>query len=34
MSAEQLAREGGTGMWRMLYDSLVVQLERQEKEPG
>ncbi|OPZ39500.1 MAG: hypothetical protein BWY99_01385 [Synergistetes bacterium ADurb.BinA166] len=33
MSAEQLAREGGTGMWRMLYDSLVVQLERQEKEP-
>ena len=27
MSAEQLAKDGGTGMWRVLYDQLVVSLD-------
>ena len=30
MSAEQLAKEGGAGMWRMLYDQLVVHLDSSE----
>ncbi len=28
MSAEQLAKEGGAGMWRMLYDQLATHLDR------
>jgi Rod binding domain-containing protein len=31
MSAEQLAKEGGAGMWRMLYDQLVVHLDSAEE---
>lgn len=31
MSAEQLAKEGGVGMWRMLYDQLVVHLDSAEE---
>ena len=32
MSAEQLAKDGGSGMWRMLYDQLVVHLEEKKGE--
>ncbi|MBL3539475.1 hypothetical protein [Aminivibrio sp.] len=34
MSSEYLARSGGTGMWKMLYESLVPHLEGKEKEKG
>jgi Rod binding domain-containing protein len=34
MSSEYLARSGGTGMWKMLYDSLLPHLEAKEKEKG
>ena len=30
MSAEQLAKDGGAGMWRMLYDQLVLHLDSEE----
>ena len=32
MSAEQLAKDGGSGMWRMLYEQLVVHLEEKKEE--
>lgn len=34
MSSEYLARSGGSGMWKMLYESLVPHLEEKEKEKG
>ena len=32
MSAEYLAKSGGAGMWKMLYDSLVSHLGAEEKD--
>ena len=32
MSAEQLAKDGGSGMWRVLYEQLVVHLEDQDED--
>ncbi len=34
MSSEYLSRSGGSGMWKMLYESLVPHLEGKEKEKG
>lgn len=34
MSAEYLAKSGGSGMWKMLYDSLAPHLEGMKKEEG
>lgn len=34
MSAEQLSKSGGVGLWKILYEDMLPQLEAQQKPKG